>query len=328
MKRREALAALLALGAAAPPLRPGAQPRGAPLRVGILILASLPSVAAIIEGFKSGLRDLGYVEGRTVAIEVLSAEGDADRLPGLAAQFVARKVDVIVTGGGNVSTLAARDATSTIPIVMMSSIGAVEAGLVASLARPGGNVTGLTVPEDLGFKQIELLRELIPGLSRLAILVRHDPARSEPRRQAKALAQQLLLVALEFVEVRAPDDLARALEATRAAKPNAVIVAPDPLLYQRRGDILRFMRSARIPDMYSFPDMVEDGGLIAYSPNAKDIYGGVVRFVDRILKGAKPADLPVEQPTRFDLLINLGTAKALGLKVPQPLLLRAERVIP
>ena len=327
MNRRDAVLALLALGAVARPLGMQAQTPGRMPRVGILILASLPSVAAIIDGFRSYLRDLGYIEGRTIAIDVLSADGNVERLPELAAQLVARKVDVIVTGGGNVSTLAARNATTTIPIVMTSSIGAVEAGLVQSLARPGGNVTGLTVPPELGFKQLQLLQELVPSLSRVAILIRHDPATTAAREQGKVLAQQLLSVTLDLVEVRSPDDLARALDAVRAAKPNGIIVSPDPLIYQQRERILRFTRTARIPDMYSAPDIVDDGGLVAYAPTPQEIYRGVSRFVDRLLKGAKPADLPVEQPTKFELVINLKTAKALGIKVPQSILLRADRVI-
>ena len=289
---------------------------------------ALPAlVAALIDGFRASLRDLGYIEGRTISIEILSAEGNAERLPELAAQLAARKVDIIITGGGNVSTLAARKATTTIPIVMMSSISAVEAGLVQSLARPGGNVTGLTVPQELGFKQIQLLQELAPSLQRVAILVRHDPAMTEIWEKAKSAAQQMLLVQLSFFEVRSPDALARALEAIRAAKPDAMIVSADPLLYQQREQILRFTRAARIPDMHFAPDMVDDGGLVAYSPALQDIYRGVARFVDRLLKGAKPADLPVEQPTRFELVINLKTARSLGLTIPQSVLLRAERVI-
>ena len=324
MTRRRTLLGLAALLAGIPAL--AQKPRPIP-RVGILILASLASVAPLIEGFRASLRKLGYVEGRNLAIEILSADGNAERLAELAAELVRRKVDIIITGGGNVSTMAARKATSTIPIVMMSSISAVESGLVQSLARPGGNVTGLTVPQDLGMKQIQLLRELIPPLSRVAILVRHDLFMATLREQAKATAQQLMLVTIDFFEVRSPEDLARALEAARAARPEAMIVAADPLLYQQRGQILRFTRAARIPDMYFAPDIVDDGGLVAYSPAPQDVYSGVARFVDRLLKGAKPAELPVEQPTRFELTINLKAAKSLGLAVPQSVLLRADRVV-
>lgn len=296
-------------------------------RVGILILASSRSVAPLLDGFRATLAELGHVDGRTINMEVLSAEGNAERLPELAAQLVARKSDIIITGGGNVSTFAARKATSTIPIVMMGSISAVEAGLVKSLARPGGNVTGLSIPQDLGFKQLQLMRELIPSLSRVVILVRQDPAMDAVREQARMFAQQVLQISLDYAQARSPADLGRALEAARAAKPQAAIVAPDPLLYQQREQILRFMRTARIPDMYSVPDIVDEGGLIAYSPTAQEISRGVARFVDRLLKGAKPGDLPVEQPTRFELTLNLKTAKAIGMAMPQSVLLRADRVI-
>jgi putative ABC transport system substrate-binding protein len=330
MNRRHTVLALLALVAAAMVSLPRsslAQKPGRTPRIGILILASPSSVTAILDGLRSSLRELGYVESRSISIEVLSAEGNAERLPELAAQLVARKVDIIVTGGGNVSTLAARKATSTIPIVMTSSIGAVEAGLVQSLGRPGGNMTGLTIPQELGLKQIQLLRELIPALSHIAIMVRHDPAMTQLREQTKASAEQLLLMRLDYVEVRSPEDMPRALEAARIAKPGAMIVSPDPLLYQQREQILRFTRAARIADMYAVTDIVDGGGLVAFSPSVRDIYRGVARFVDRLLKGAKPADLPVEQPTTFELVINLKTAKSLGLTVPQSVLLRADRVI-
>lgn len=296
-------------------------------RVGILVLASLPSIGAFIDGFRSNLREFGYVEANTIVLDILSAEGNADRLPELAAQLVARKVDIIVTGGGNVSALAARKATTVIPIIMTSSIGPVEAGLVQSLARPGGNVTGYAVPQELGFKQLQILQEMVSPLSRVLVLLRHDPALSAAREQGKAFAQQLLGVTLDLVEVRSPQDMARALEAARSAKPHAMIISSDPLLYQQREQILRFTRTARIPDMYSYPDIVDDGGLVAYTGSAQEVYRGVSRFVDRLLKGAKPADLPVEQLTRFELLVNLKTARSLGLKIPQSVLLRAERLI-
>ncbi len=330
MNRRDTVHALPALIASASGLVTGsslAQRPGQTPRVGVLILASIQSVAAVIAGLRLSLRDLGYIEGSSVHFDILSAEGNAERLPQLAAQLVARKVDVIVTGGGNVSALAAHKATSTIPIVMTSSIGPVEAGLVQSLARPGGNVTGFTVQQELGFKQLQLLQEIVSPMSRVAVLLRHDPSQAASREQGKTLAQQYLGMILEFVEARSPEDMTRALEAVRAAKPHGMIVSPDPLLYQQREQILRFARAARIPDMYSYPDIVDDGGLIAYTGTMQEIYGGVARFVDRLLKGAKPADLPVEQLTKFDLLINLKTARSLSIKVPQSMLLRAERVI-
>ncbi len=325
MNRRRTLLALPALLAAASGFPVLAQTRTP--RLGLLILASLPSVAAIIDSFRANLRELGYVEGRNISLEILSAEGNAERLPGLAAQLVARKVDIIITGGGNISAAAARKATSTIPIIMTGGIGAVEAGLVQSLARPGGNITGVTVPQELGIKQIQVLQEIVPSLSRIAILVRGDPAMAAARAQAKSFAEQFLAVTLEFFEALSPEGLARALEAVRAAKPNAMIVAPDPMLYQQREQILRFTRAARIPDMYTAPDIVDAGGLASYSPTPQEMYRMVARFVDRLLKGAKPADLPMEQPTSLELVINLRTAKALGLVVPRALLSRADRVV-
>jgi putative ABC transport system substrate-binding protein len=328
MNRRKAALALPALAAAAClPGRVFAQGPARPRRIGMLLLASPKSIAAILEGFRASLRELGHVDGRDIRLEVHSAEGKAGRLPELAAQLVASKVDIIVAGGGNVSTLAARQATGTIPIVMTSSFNAVEAGLVQSLGRPGGNVTGLTVPVELAFKQIELLREIVPSLARVAALVRHDPAMTKIREQAVAMMQQLMLVSLQMFEARSPEDLPRVLEAMRAAKPDALIVSPDPLLYQQREQILQFTRAARIADVYSVPEIVDEGGLVAYSPSVRDVYRGVARYVDRLLKGAKPADLPVEQPTAYELVLNQKTAKALGLKIPQSVLVRADRVV-
>ena len=327
MKRRETTAALIALAGSLEPPDLLAQNQASAPRVGLLILASLASVAGIIDGFRSSLRDLGYVDGRTIHLEVLSAEGNDERLPELAAQFVSRKVDIIVTGGGNVSTFAARKATATIPIVMSGSLNAVEAGLVQSLARPGGNVTGLTAPLELGLKQIQLLKELMPTLSRVVILVRHDQIAARDMDRATALIQMALGLSLHFVELRSPADIPRALAAVRAAKAEAIIVGTDPLLYQLREQIQAFSRAARIADMAPVADMVDEGSLVSFGLSAQESFRGVARFVDRILKGAKPAELPVEQPTVFELAINLRTARTLGLKIPQSVLLRADRVI-
>src|SRR6266404_157998 len=203
IRRRQFLIATGALLAA--PRVALAQPARKISRIGALFLASSASTSANVEVFRSSLRDLGYVEGRTIEFEVLSAEGRAERLPALAAELVARKVDVIVAGGGNVAALAARKATTTIPIVMSGGVNAVEVGLIASLARPGGNVTGLTVPPDLGVKQLEMLRAIVPTLSRVAVLARADPAAGARRAQGKAMVQELLRLTLEYVEVREPE---------------------------------------------------------------------------------------------------------------------------
>jgi len=319
---------ILTLGLLAAPLAAEAQQTGKTARIGLLFVTS-PSAAmsTFTEALRSSLRDLGYVGGRTITIEYRSAEGRAERLPALATELVERKVDVIVTGGGNVSTLAARKATTTIPIVMVGSVGAVESGLVDSLARPGGNVTGLTVPRELGLKQLELLRELIPSVSRVVILTRRTFEAASRRAEAKAMALQFLGVTLEFVEVEEPEDLARAFVTARASRPNAMIVGPDPLFFNQRDQILAFARTARLPAIYPFRNFVDAGGLISYSLSSLEVSRVVARYVDKILKGAKPADLPVEQPTTFELVVNMKTAKALGLTVPPSVLLRADQVI-
>ena len=324
MDRRNTVFALLALGASRIAF---AQPARKMPRIGVLSLASVSSKSAGSEAVRSSLRDLGYVEGRTIEIEFRSAEGRFELLPELAMQLVARNVDLILCDGGNASTLAARKATTTIPIVMSAGVNAVEVGLIASLARPGGNITGLTVPGDLGAKQLQLLRELVPSLSRVAILIRSDPAAAARRAQGKARALEFLQLTIDYVEVREPEDLAQALAAARASRPGALVVGPDTLFFQQRDQILEFARAARLPAMYPFRDFVDAGGLISYSLNSKEVYRTLARYIDKILKGAKPADLPVEEPREFELVINLKTAKALGLTVPQSILVRANEVI-
>lgn len=317
------------LGLLAAPLTVEAQQSGKTPRIGLLILSSASSAAggSALEAFRSGLRELGYVEGRTITIEYRSAEGRIERLPELASDLVKRKVDIIVTGGGNVSALAARKATTTIPIVMAGSVGAVEAGLIASLARPGGNVTGLTVPRQLGAKQLELLRDLVPSLSRVVVFARSNVATAQQRAQAKASALEFLRLTLEYIEVQEPEDLPRAFASARAVQPHAMIVGPDPLFFQQRDQLLEFARTARLPAMYPFRDFVDAGGLISYSVSALEMSRIGARYVDKILKGARPADLPVEEPSKFELVINLKTAKTLGLTIPPSLLLRADQVI-
>ena len=324
MNRRDSVLALLVLGA--PRIALAQQARKIP-RIGVLSLASPSSTTAGIEALRSSLRNLGYVEGRTIEVEYRSADGRVERLPELAMQLVARSVDVILTDGGNVSALAARKATATIPIVMSASVNAVESGLIASLARPGGNITGLTVPRDLGAKQLELLRELVPSLSRVAVLIRPDPAAAARRAQGKAMVLELLQLTIEYVEVREPEDLAQGFAALRALRPNAMLVGPDTLFFHQRDQILEFARTARLPAMYPFGDFVDAGGLVSYSVSSKEVYRTAAHYIDKILKGAKPADLPVEEPREFELVINLKTAKSLGITIPQSILIRADRVI-
>ena len=304
-----------------------AQPARKVPRIGVLFLASSKATEASRLAMRSAMQDLGYVEGRTIEIEYRSADGRVEKLPELAAQLVALKVDAIVTGGGNPSALAASKATTSIPIVMTSSIDAVETGLVESLARPGRNITGLTAPSAIALKQVELLRELVPGLARVAVLTRPNPQSAQRREQAKAMAQEYLKVALDFVDVAEPEELAPALAKVRASKPSALLVAPDPLFFQQQDPLLAFARSAKIPAIYPIRDFVDAGGLLSFSVSNVEVYRTAARFVDRILKGAKPADLPVEEPREYELVINLKTAKAMGLSIPQSFLVRANEVI-
>lgn len=329
MATRRKFVIALGAGALAPPALFAQQPTAKIPRIGVLFLVSLSSAAGVagIELLRLRLRELGYVEGRTVAIEYRSAEGRGERLAELAANLVKLKVDLIITGGGNVSTLAARKATSTIPIVMSGSYDAVESGLVDSLGRPGGNVTGLTVPREMGSKQVELLRELVPSLSRIAILLRRNSVGAARLADSKAKAEAFLQLALDYVEVEEPEELTAAIAKMRASRPGAMIVGPDPLFFQKADQIIDFARTARIPTMYPVEDFVEAGGLVSYSVSLTESSRVIARHIDKILKGAKPGDIPVEQPMAFEFVLNLKTAKALGIKVPQTILLQATRVI-
>jgi putative tryptophan/tyrosine transport system substrate-binding protein len=324
MDRRESLAALLALGASTAGF---AQPARKVSRVGVLVLSSTGSTAKAIQGLRDALRDLGYIEGRSIEFTLHSAEGRIERLPALAAQLAASKVDLVVAGGGNASTLAMMKASPTIPIVMSGSVGAVEAGLIESLARPGRNVTGFTIPRDLGAKQLEVLRELIPSPSRVAIFTRPDPAATQRRAQAKTMAQEFLQMTLEFIEVTGPEEMAPAMARVRASKPGAMLVGPDPLFFQQKEELVEFARSSRIVAIYPIRDFVESGGLLSYSVAAAAAFRTLASYIDRILKGAKPADLPVEEPREYELVVNMKTAKAMGLAIPQSFLVRASEVI-
>lgn len=324
MDRREWLLALAAIGVSG---RLEAQAARKTARVGVLFLASPASTRVIINAMRSALQDLGYVEGRSITFEFRSADGRVERLPELAAQLAALKVDVVVTGGGNMSALAMAKASSTIPIVMSTSFDAVQSGLIDSLARPGHNVTGLSAPSDFAIKQIELLRELIPPRSRIAILLRPNPSTVERRAQAKAMIQEFMQTTIEFIDVAEPEEIAQALARVRSIKSNALVVGPDPLFFQQRDQIMAFARSAKLPAIYPLRDFVEAGGLLSYSTKAEEVFRSVARYIDKILKGAKPADLPVEEPREIELVINMKTARALGLAIPQSMLLRATEVL-
>ncbi len=328
MKRREFIA-LLSSAAMAWPLGASAQQAAKVPRIGYLS-GSLASVPHLLEAFRQGLRDLGYVEGRNLVIEYRDVEGKYDQLPALAAELVALKVDVIVTGA-TPQTLAAKQATSAIPIVFTNAGDPVGSGLVTSLARPEGNVTGfsLLVPELVG-KCLEHLKEALPGIDRVAVL--WHPGGFSERTEKDMLkeaevAGRALGVRLQFVEVRGPADFDRAFSDMTRERAGALTVFLSTFFFAQRRRLVDLAAKNRLPAMYQLREFVDAGGLMAYGANIADLSRRAATYVDKILKGAKPADLPVEQPTKFELVINLKTAKALGLRIPPVLLARADEVI-
>jgi putative ABC transport system substrate-binding protein len=284
----------------------------------------------LIEAFRQGLRDLGYVEGSNVVIEYRDAEGKFERLPALAAELVALKVDVIVAGGTPL-ILAAKQATRTLPIVFAAASDPVTDGLVTSLARPGGNVTGLSniAPELVG-KRLELLKQAVPGVSRVAVL--WQPGATGERTEKDMLkgaevAARALGVRLQVVEARGPADFDRAFSDMTRARADALTVLPSVMFITERRRLVDLAAKNRLPAVYPSREYVDVGGLMAYGPHVADLFRRAATYVDKILKGAKPGDLPIEQPTKFELVINLKTAKALGLTIPPSLLARADEVI-
>ncbi len=286
-----------------------------------------PSPLLDVDAFRGGLRDLGYVEGQNVVIEYRWSEGRGERLAELAADLVRLKVAVIVAAG-TPATQAAKAATGTIPIVMTFVGDPVGSGFVASLARPGANVTGLSLLDaDLDGKRIELLKEAVPGLRRLAMLwSANDPGMTLAYRRVETAAHALGLT-LQDLAVREPGEFPGAFQAAAAGRAEALIVTAQPFTNRHRAQILDLVAKQRLPAMYTLASFVDAGGLMAYGPNRADLFRRAATYVDRILKGAKPADLPVEQPTKFELVVNLGTARALGLTIPQSILVRADEVI-
>ena len=326
MKRRAFISGIVG-GLLAVPLVAEAQEAAKVARIGWLT----PDREVVrYQAFLQGLRDLGYVEGHNVVIEYRSAEGRLERLPALAAELVSLKVDVIVARA-TVAALAAKQATRTIPIVFPTVSDPVATGLVTSLARPGGNVTGLSffTPELVG-KSMELLKEAVPGVSRIAVLWQ-PPAFAE--HQGKALlkaaevAARTLGVRLQVVEARGPDDFEGAFSEMTGARADARVVLTSATFAQAGRRLVDLTAKSRLPAMYPLREYVDAGGLMSYGPNVLDQFRRAAIYVDKILKGAKPGDLPVEQPTKFELVINLKTAKALSLTIPQSLLQRADQVI-
>ena len=296
-------------------------------RVGYLGNSSASLEPDLVEAFRQGMRDRGYIEGKNLVIEFRWAEGRYDRFASLVTDLIHLPVDVIVTAG-TPGTLAAKNATKTIPLVMAVSGDAVGAGLVESLARPGGNVTGLTtMASELEGKRLELLREMLPKLARITVLKNDaNPLMAILFRQTAAAAKSSG-VALEAVDIRAGDDFVKAFASIAKARPDAIIVLADRFLLAERERILTFTAQQRLAAMYPYREFVERGGLISYSPNYAESFRSAARYVDKILKGAKPADLPVEQPTKFELVVNMKTAKTLGIKIPNSILVRADKVI-
>jgi putative ABC transport system substrate-binding protein len=279
-----------------------------------------------IEAFRQGLRELGYVEGKNIVIEWRSAEGKLDRLPARAAELVRLKVDIIVTAGP-LATRAAKEATNTIPIVISQDPDPVGNGFVASLARPGGNITGLSsLTADLSGKRLELLKEIIPKLSRVAVFGTSTGSTVQQRREIE-LAAGAFKVQLQYRDVLDPKDIETAFREASKARPDAVLVVPSSVLISHRKQVVELAVKSRLPAIYSTSQYVVAGGLMSYGVNTADVDRRAATYVDKILKGTKPADLPVEQPTKFEFIINLNAAKQIGLTIPPNVLVRADRVI-
>jgi putative tryptophan/tyrosine transport system substrate-binding protein len=324
MKRREFITLLG--GAAAWPIAARAQQAGKLPTIGFLVAGTPTSHGQWVAAFVQRLRELGWIEGRTITIEYRWAEGRSERFAEIAAELVRRKVDVIVTSATE-AIVAAKQATSVIPIVFAAAGDPVGTGLVASLARPGGNVTGLSIQQtDVAAKRLELLREVVPGLQRLAIWANAGSPSNVVEMAEVAATARTLGLEVATPEIRRAEDIAFVFEALKG-RAEALYVCADPLATTNRTRINILAVGARLPTMHGTRDMVEAGGLMSYGPNFPNQFRRAADYVDRILRGAKPAEIPVEQPTKFDLVINLTTAKALGLDVPPALLARADEVI-
>ncbi len=326
MNRRETISALAVLGAV--PFAAEAQQAAKVARIGFL--ATNGAVAPhMLDAFRQELRDLGYVEGRNLVTEFRDAAGKLERLPALAAELVALKVDVIVTATGP-GALAAKRATRTIPIVFAVAADPITDGLVISLARPGGNVTGFAVlASELVGKRLELLKQAVPGFDRVAVLRQPgaEPEQTEnDRLKGTESAARALGMRLQIVVARGPEDFDSAFAEMTKARAGALIMGGGNMFFSERRRLVDLAAKHRLPAVYGQREFVDAGGLMSYGPNQTDLFRRAAAYVDKILKGAKPGDLPVEQPTKFELVINLKTAKALGLSMPQSLLLRAELI--
>ena len=326
MKAKILLYALPAFVLATIHLAGAQQPKKVP-RIGFLAVAPLSTFSARTEAFRQGLRELGYVEGKNIVIDWRSAEGQVDRLPTLAAELVSLKVDIIVTGSGTV-TRPVKEATSTIPIVMALDNDPVGNGYAASLARPGGNVTGLSsLSVDTTGKQLELLKDTIPKLSRVAVFgTSTNPGNAQALKEIE-LAAGAFKVQFQYLDVLDPKDIETAFRTAAKGRANAVVVLGSPVNFNNRTLVAELAVKSRLPVIHSNTEYVDAGGLMTYGPNYPDLYRRAATYVDKILKGRKPAELPIEQPMKFEFAINLKTAKQIGLTIPPNVLARADRVI-
>ena len=329
MNRRDTIAALLALGAFARSSATIAQHSPKVWRIGFLVPRARPASidADPIAGFMRGMRELGYIEGKNIVIEWRYADGKYERLPSLATELVKLKVDLIVALTSP-PTQAAQRATKSIPIVMVAVSDPIDSGFVASLARPGGNTTGQAIlTGTTSKKQLEILVQTLPALSRVAVLTNPDNKSLETMYESVHAASEAMRVRTFPVRARTPEQIEQAFLLLKQERAEAIVVLADPFFLGRRGQIVDLAANARVPAIYAQPQYTEAGALMSYGVDLVEHLRRAASYVDRILKGAKPGDLPVEQPTKFELVVNMKTAKALGLVIPQSILVRADRVI-
>jgi putative tryptophan/tyrosine transport system substrate-binding protein len=324
MRRREFIR-LLGGAIVAWPLASSAQSKIA--RIGFMGNSTAALEANLVDAFREGLREHGYEEGRNIAIEYRWADGEYERFPALVTELIAAKVDVIVTAG-TPAALAMKKATTTVPLVMVAVGDPVGTGLVPSLARPGGNLTGLSsIAPDLEGKRLQLLREVVPALSHVAMFVNSlNPFHVSSMRQARAAAQAMG-IKLQLHDISKSEDLDGAFAAIREERPDALLILADRVFLHNRERLMDFTEEQRLPNVNAYKELVEVGGLMSYGPSYEDMHKRAAIYVDKILKGAKPADLPIEQPSKFTFIVNLKAAKALGLTVPSQLLGLADQLI-
>ena len=325
---RRLLIGLAALAIASAPLGVGAQAAGKVYRLGLLVMSVTgPGGTALRKGLSRELAQRGFVPGRNLAIEIRGADGKPERLPALAKQLVDDRVDVIVTASYPAAR-AAKEATTTVPIVILNGGDPVETHLAASLSRPGGNLTGISdMSAELSVKRLELLKDAVPGLKKVAVLWNADDLTMTARYHAITAAASNLGIAVQPLGVREPDDFDGAFAAMARDKPDGFLMVTDVLTLLNHKRVIQFAAAHRIPAIYEFEGLVSDGGLMSYGPAGKEKVAGVADLVARILKGAKPADLPLEQPTRFSLAVNQRVARQIGVTLPRVLLLQADEII-